>query len=348
MKGAKILLALIAFCIFSIALVSSGIFFNYSKSRIEFISGTNKLRGTLILPKGHKEPFPVVVFVHGDGAMPYDLYGYYHSIWEQLASHGIASFSWDKPGVGDSEGNWLSQDMDDRAMEVKAAFHSLSQTNSVDSERVGIIGFSQAGWVLPRLADENWVDYMIFVSTAINWIEQGRYLTRQRYLASGNSNESEIVAALEKNEVFNKMLLNPLLKYEDFLLLQEELSSGSEDLKPIGKDRFEFIKKNISEDSTQTLSKLKVPVLGLFGADDLNVDIKNSISVYQKSFLENNQVNFSYRIFPDATHGLSKTKYFNKQVPGLIDVLKINILGNELFADGVLESISSFARSGGV
>jgi len=203
--------------------------------------------------------------------MPHNTYGYYHSIWQRLASKGIASFSWDKPGVGCSDGNWLTQDMDDRAVDVREAYQSLRKNENIDTSKIGAMGFSQAGWVLPRLASDNWVDFMIFVSTAISWMEQSQYLTRQRLLADGNSSDSEIEATLTQNSVFNNALLNSLLNYDDFLKMDAKHSANGQATQSIGRGRFVFIKNNVTEDSTPLLRNIKVPVFALFGADDLQV-----------------------------------------------------------------------------
>ena len=43
---------------------------------------------------------------------------------------GIASQSYDKPGVGESEGDWTTQTFDDRADEAVAAAQFLSATSA--------------------------------------------------------------------------------------------------------------------------------------------------------------------------------------------------------------------------
>ena len=63
--------------------------------------------------------------------MPYDAYGDYRPLWGRLAERGIASFSWDKVGVGNSQGDWQSQSMDDRAEETVAAIEMLNKKAQV-------------------------------------------------------------------------------------------------------------------------------------------------------------------------------------------------------------------------
>ena len=76
------------------------------------------------LPKNKyilEEKTPLVIFVHGDGKLGHDAFGYCEHIWNELAKKGIASMSWDKKGIGQSTGKWLNQSIEDRANEVIAA-----------------------------------------------------------------------------------------------------------------------------------------------------------------------------------------------------------------------------------
>ena len=60
--------------------------------------------------------------------------------------------SWDKPGVGDSSGDWHNQSMMNRAEEVVSAIQFLKSRDDIDIDKIGLIGWSQAGWVLPLAA----------------------------------------------------------------------------------------------------------------------------------------------------------------------------------------------------
>lgn len=111
--------------------------------------------------------------VHGDGALSYDAYGYYGPIWQRLIDNGYAVFSWDKPGVGDSTGNWLNQSMQDRQQEVHDAIAFVKNHFRHQAKSVGLMGFSQAGWVVPAVAKNNdEVDFFIGVGFAINWMSK--------------------------------------------------------------------------------------------------------------------------------------------------------------------------------
>jgi dipeptidyl aminopeptidase/acylaminoacyl peptidase len=109
----------------------------YQRVALSFVHKGNRLTGTIMLPENIPGPFPVVVFVHGDGAISYDAYGYYHPLWNRLAKQGIASFSWDKPGVGGSQGDWENQTIDNRADETIAAIEVLKKRSDIDANKIG-------------------------------------------------------------------------------------------------------------------------------------------------------------------------------------------------------------------
>jgi hypothetical protein len=79
--------------------------------------------------------------------------------------------------------------------------------------------------------------------------------------------------------------------------------------------------------------------LAVFGEHDLNVDVAESIRVYQERFHQSGNGNLTVRVFPDAQHSLLKVNYFPEIVPGIGFVVKLAILGDDAFADGYLDFV---------
>ncbi len=170
---------------------------------VSFNNGKTKLVGSLTIPKITEKPSPCIIFVHGSQDMPRHGYGYFKSYWQEFAKEGICSLSWDKPGVGDSTGDWRNQSMKNRAEEVLSAIQFLKSRDDVDGDRLGLIGWSQAGWVLPLAASmSNDIKYIIPISGAINWISQGNFV-EENQLKERNSTKKQIVAipATHENEL---------------------------------------------------------------------------------------------------------------------------------------------------
>lgn len=109
----------------------------------------NTLEGTLILPLEQVSP-PFIVLIHGDGPQDRWSEGGYLPLVNVLVSQGIAVFSWEKPGVGGSTGNWLAQTMSDRAEEFAWVLEKVREQPELKHSKGGFLGFSQAGWVVPE------------------------------------------------------------------------------------------------------------------------------------------------------------------------------------------------------
>ena len=107
--------------------------------QVTFLNGENSLSGHYILPDKGK-PKGVILFVHGDGPLGYDAYGYYPLIWNRLLLQGFAIFSWDKPGIGESTGSWLTQSMKQRQQEVQAAVNFIRSSYGYSGDQVGLLG----------------------------------------------------------------------------------------------------------------------------------------------------------------------------------------------------------------
>jgi dienelactone hydrolase len=317
--------------------------YSYREEQVSFQHGGNHLAGVMMIPENSEGPFPVVVFVHGDSALPFDAYGYYRPLWDRLAKAGIASFSWDKAGVGKSTGDWESQNMDDRSEEVIAAIEILKQRADIASDKIGLIGFSQAGWVLPLIAKKsNYPDFMILVSGAINWMEQGTYLMQTRMIREGFS-QTQIDQEINNHFQSSEELLSPSSTYDGYL--QSHRSSAAvfeKRRKPMSRQRFQFAKLNWRSDARDSLGDILCPTLAVFGDQDLNVNSPESARVYEEEFTASGNTDWRIKIFPGAQHSLLKEKYFKETNPGIWFMVKFEILGDAAFADGFLDLVVSW------
>ena len=117
------------------------------------ISASVPLAATLLVPQV-AIPAPAVVIVHGSGSS--DRTNAWTSAYaEDLARSGVVVLHPDKRGSGESGGDWRTATFDDLASDAAAAVSLLRARPEVDSARVGALGFSQGGYVVPILASEH-------------------------------------------------------------------------------------------------------------------------------------------------------------------------------------------------
>jgi len=307
---------------------------SYTEKKWSFSHGNDKLAGRLIIP--NKASNTLVVFVHGDGAIPYDAYGFYKPIWETLAEQGIASFSWDKPGVKRSSGNWLQQSMLDRASEVQSAITSIRSSKIFNFQNIGAMGFSQAGWVLPKLdLDQSGIDFLVFYSTSVNWQNQSLYMTRRRLEQLGlkaNTIREELVRERQSMP----KLFGENTSYDNYLVTTDEKH-------PMSPERFGFVKRNYLADAYSDLQRLSIPVLVLHGEEDLNVDGPLESKTYSAALSDNSLAQI--KVYPNATHQLTRSDLFNTPTPGFWELMKLEVKGQAAFVDNVLVDLSKWIKN---
>ncbi len=289
----------------------------FAKTIVTFEHGGDRLSGHYLPATSKEKNGAVILFVHGDGAMNYEAEGYYPLIWESLRQQGYSILSWDKPGVGNSTGNWLSQSMSDRQGEVRAAIQFLQRNYGYSGRQIGLLGFSQAGWVIPAVAANNPnVGFVIGIGFAIDWIKQGEYHTKTR-LRVQQASTAETEQALKNHQ----QLVTNFAKYSSYADYRQDLKDDDKIHGGLAEDRFDFIHKNYRVNAYKDYQGIEQPLLILLGEDDLNVDVKDTQRQLLEIFAEKR--NLTLMILPNATHGLLKSQHFNVQSPDLWFWLKL-------------------------
>lgn len=293
---------------------------------VTFKHKNTSLSGHYLENTNGQPPKAVLLFVHGDGATSYDAEGYYTLIWEPLRQNGYAIFSWDKPNVGRSSGNWLNQTMPDRQSEVLAAIDFVQNKYNFTAQNTGLIGFSQAGWVLPAISNkDSKFGFVIGIGFATNWIEQGKYYTKTNRTLAGKNKQQVNTALTDYAKEISFFQQNPSYsKYLDF--------AGNEAMK---KDRFHFVLNNFKSDSTQDHSAIKVPSLYLWGEKDLNVDVKQEFEYWK---IKNNDF-VTTKLIANASHSMLDADSFSSQSIGALQWMKLMWLGQDALAADFMPTI---------
>jgi dienelactone hydrolase len=120
-----------------------------------FPSGDVQLSYALDLPSG-AGPFPALVFGHGSGRTTKDELA---GLAPRLTARGYAVLRYDKRGVGLSGGTYEGVGVanSERVIELLAGDMAagaafLASRPEIDARRIGLLGFSQAGWIVPSAA----------------------------------------------------------------------------------------------------------------------------------------------------------------------------------------------------
>ncbi len=291
------------------------------EKEIEFSSG---LSASLYLPDTDA-PYKVIIFIHGDGPADRTLDGGYNFIINRFLDAGYACFSYDKAGVSKSKGNWLNQTMKDRAKEIEEAIPIIKET--VEVESIGTLAFSQGAWVTSELAlMEVPLDFHIVIGGAIDWMEQHMYFEKE-YAKSQAFNEKETTAYLDYvKKVDSYIMANDYESYLDYVQAYDYES-------PMTEERFHFVYLNYASNAKEGIPMIKAPFLGVFGDSDTNVDVFNSMAVYESIFESKGKSDYELHLIKDANHELLSAKYSQKESIAFYAFL----YGDGIFAEGALD-----------
>jgi dipeptidyl aminopeptidase/acylaminoacyl peptidase len=214
--------------------------FEFSNEEIEVKSDVT-ISGTLVKPRG-RGPFPVVVFVHGSG--PWTR-GAPYALTEYFAANGIASWTYDKRGTGKSGGVYV-HNVDSARFELLAAdaiagVKMLAKRPDIDTNRIGIWGISQAGWIIPIVtARAPELDFAVIVSGPLTTLSEENYF-------SSLTGEGADVPKRSRAEIAMLMKAH----------------------RPTGFDPIPFIRQ------------MRIPSVWIFGGNDDSVPVDESIEALQ-------------------------------------------------------------------
>ena len=137
-----------------------------NSDHVEFPCGDITLEGVWHLPGG-KGPFSAVIVCH-----PHSLYG--GNMWnnvvvvacDSLSRESIAAFRFNFRGVGKSGGTFGGGTAERE--DVKAALDIVSSTETIDPQRIGLVGYSFGGSVtLPVALEDDRIALLALVSPAL-------------------------------------------------------------------------------------------------------------------------------------------------------------------------------------
>ncbi len=222
-----------------------------------------RLRGTIYLPV-ESGKHPAVIWVHGSGEQRRLTYG---PLVAEYVRDGIAFFTYDKRGVGESEGECCPDVYGHFNLVTADAVGAVKAAGSypqIDPRQVGFLGASAAGWIAPRAAE---------TSGRIAFLA----------LASAGVLQHSLVA-----------------KYEEF-------AGGSESTEPRPSEAEIATKLKSFDrsgfDPRPYLERLRVPVLWLYGSADRNVPPVQSVAELRTIKRERHK-DWTIIVFSGAGHGL--------------------------------------------
>lgn len=256
------------------------------------------------------------VFVHGSGEDP-------GSDWlfngDFLVANGIAVLAFDKRGTGSSSGDFTF-DFLKLAGDVAAAVEFLRTQAEIDTDRIGLSGYSQGGWVEPLAASLTDVRFVLVSYGMIESPAQEAQMEMRHLLVQGGvtgedlSRADSLVAAavslvanrLEEGwEEFEsrkrRFKSEPWVKYLDGTPVDQLLSYPRWLVRIIGPRQ---LPKGLRwhYDSEALLDTLCVPMTWMLAEEDLSAP--NASTIPKLRAFEGAGMPYELVTFPGADHGM--------------------------------------------
>lgn len=264
------------------------------EEEFSFYSDGHVIPGTLTRPIG-KANYPLVILIHGFGPSDRDLSVFankpFQDIAWALAQAGIASFRYDKRTyIRENESDISSFTVYEETInDAVSATNMAKELGGVDPNRIYVLGFSQGGYLTPRIAEllPDATGY-ILVSSPAEHIKN--YLKEQyEYLAMEDGQIS----------LFEHDLINQISVDIDMLGKPSQIP---DDVKVQGFYKDYWIDLN-AYNPVQVASKITVPVLLIHGERDYQVT-KKQFNLWQDIFLESE--NWTFKSYPELNHFMMK------------------------------------------
>ena len=244
---------------------------------VKFESQGVTLAGSILKPK---KTFAAVVIIHGSDPVKREM-----AFAKRLAKEGIAVLTYDKRGVGESGGVYVgpsvgtnnidTTNLDLLSHDASAAVKTFRTYLKDKKIPIGLVGFSQAGWIIPIAASKNpQIEFMVLFSCpTITTLEQLRF----QFYTNGNNNFWGNHTEAEA---------------------REHIKNDA--------DRYQFT----ATDPKTSLNTLSIPGLWLFGEKDIQIPVK--LCIEQLNKLKAQGKPFEYTLFSNLGHN---TAFDNDTAP---------------------------------
>ena len=255
-----------------------------------------------------------MILVHASGAEDRE---YLLPFARFLIRHGMTVLGYDKRGVGGSTGDWNKASFDDLAGDVVAAFEYLKTRSDIQRGRIGMLGWSQAGWVMPLAATRaKDLAFLISISGAgVSGAETTIDQARNEMAANGM--RPQMIDQVVELMTLSTNTCEPAKGGSQYVAARERIAArmggNPPEAFPATQDHPYLAVHSTADrdDPAPTLRQIQLPVLALFGELDNNIMAEKNRAAWEAGLKAGGHRDYALRILPKANHVLLEAKVGN-------------------------------------
>jgi len=302
------------------------------EEEVSIKNGDITLSGVLSYPES-KTKLPAIVLVSGSGAQnrDSDIAGFkpFKILADHFNNKGIAVLRYDDRGHGKSTGKSVGESTSKEiATDASAAHTYLRNHKAIDPSKVGLLGHSEGGIIVPMVAANN--DNVAFIILMAGYGVKGIEVTSEQQkaiLKAQGMNDEFINQASEMNKKLIDAMQDESKSQEEVLelakkLITDQIAYLPENVQSQITDKEAYanfqaqsavkqmnspwIQFYMTYDPAPTLAQVECPVLMLFGGLDTQITVSQNKSVMEEALASNSNV--EVKVFEKANHLFQEAK----------------------------------------
>lgn len=281
---------------------------------IEFLSNGIKISGSLLKPEIAGE-LPAIIMVSGSGANSYrrgwkeENPGMWRVVSEHFINKGFAVLLLEKRGINKSNGHWESEDFYNRANDVYSAVKYLKNRKDILSDRIGLMGHSQGGWIVQLTAAQFPKDIAFIINLA------GPSVTVKQQVIDDYTGVWRMKGLTE--EEINKKSNTLRVGLDAFGIFSRILKTGQ-------------FSRIINYDPEDIIPKIQIPVFSIYGEKDYLVPPDTNSKKLIEGLKKGGNNNYEIQIVHNAEHAFNLLGEKEKFAPEFFDALeRFNVWFNQ-------------------
>jgi len=301
----------------------------YQVEDVTFANGDITLAGTLTLPQT-EGPHPAVILMSGTGPQDRDEivvpgFPIFKRIADHLTRNGIAVLRYDDRGVGQSDGDYDTTSIYDFAADAEAAIAYLKTREDINPAQVGVMGHSEGGVYASIIGADPDSGAAFIISMAGPAVDGKDILLHQNELImqTGDATDEQIQSQIDfLNSIFEpiaardweavaELTRQRILAQWETMTAEEQAATGAEDAEAFAQREADTFLQGYANESFATFlgynpaegwAQTTIPVLGLFGSLDVQVDDEQNAGPMEAALNEAGNEDFAIVTIVGANH----------------------------------------------